>query len=152
MRAVLAVLLLAAALWRAGVDWQATIGDGYAYRLGTIGGLISAATGPTATPNLVESLQASGVPFAWDPVGAVVMSMPLALVLAAHRRRLWLTRERARAGPPLGPGEGHLRDRRQVAGDLRPALAAAVADPEVAGGRAHGEPRRRSSSTTSAWR
>ena len=41
MRAILAVLLLAAAFWRAGVDWQATIGQGYAFRLGTIGSLIA---------------------------------------------------------------------------------------------------------------
>ena len=38
MRAVLAVVFLAAALWRAGVDWQATIGQGYAYRLGRVFG------------------------------------------------------------------------------------------------------------------
>jgi hypothetical protein len=41
MRAILAILLLAAALWRVGVDWQATIGVGYAFRPGTIGSLIS---------------------------------------------------------------------------------------------------------------
>jgi hypothetical protein len=93
MRAVLALLFLAAAIWRVGVDWQATIGVGYAFRPGTIGGLI-AHRWPDDYQNLVASLQASGVPFAWNPVGAFVMSLPLALLLAAIACGVWLTRDR----------------------------------------------------------
>jgi hypothetical protein len=96
MRAILAILLLAAALWRVGVDWQATIGVGYAFRPGTIGSLISHYW-PDDYANLVASLQTSGVPFAWNPVGALVMSLPLALLLAAAACGVWLTRSRARA-------------------------------------------------------
>jgi hypothetical protein len=93
MRAVLAILLLAAALWRVGVDWQATIGVGYAFRPGTLGGLV-ARHWPHDYQNLVASLQSSGVPFAWDPVGAFVLSLPVALLLAAAALAVWLTRER----------------------------------------------------------
>ena len=93
MRAVLAVLLLAAAVWRTGVDWQATIGVGYAFRPGTVGGLI-AHHWPDDYQNLVASLQSSGVPFAWNPVGAFVLSLPVALLLAAMALAIWLTRER----------------------------------------------------------
>jgi hypothetical protein len=93
MRAVLAILFLATAIWRIGVDWQATIGAGYAFRPGTLGGLI-AHRWPEDYRNLVESLQASGVPFAWNPVGAFVLSLPVALVLAAVALGIWITRER----------------------------------------------------------
>ena len=42
MRAVLTILLVAAACWRLAADWGATISQGYAFRTGTLGGLISA--------------------------------------------------------------------------------------------------------------
>jgi hypothetical protein len=93
MRAVLMILFLAAAVWRAGADWQATIGHGYAYRLGTLGSLISSHwPGPYA--DLVESLRRSGVPGAWNPVGAFVMSLPLALLFLALAASVWLARRR----------------------------------------------------------
>jgi hypothetical protein len=87
-------VFLLAAIWRAGMDWQATIGKGYAFRLGTLGSVISGQW-PDEYAQLVESLKLSGVPFAWNPVGAVVMSLPLALVLATVAAILWLTRPRA---------------------------------------------------------
>ena len=94
MRAALALVLLAATIWRIGVDWQATIGVGYAFRPGTIGGLV-AHYWPEDYQNLVASLQSSGVPFAWNPVGALVMSLPVALLLASMAGAVWLTRARA---------------------------------------------------------
>jgi hypothetical protein len=90
------ILLLGAALWQAGVDWQATIGEGYAYRFGTFGGLI-ARHWPVSYAQFVESLERSGVPYAWNPVGAMLMSLPVALVLAAIAATVWVTRERSRA-------------------------------------------------------
>ena len=95
MRAILASPARSPPLWRAGVDWQATIGAGYAFRLGTLGGLVSGHW-PENYASLVESLQRSGVPFAWDPVGAMLMSLPVALVLAALAGALWVTRVRGR--------------------------------------------------------
>jgi hypothetical protein len=95
MRATVTILLIGAALWRAGLDWQATIAQGYAYRFATPGGLISAAW-PRNYAALVEGLERSGVPYAWNPVGALVMSLPIALVLAAIGVGLWITRERGR--------------------------------------------------------
>lgn len=92
MRAALALILLAAAAWRLVVDWQATIGAGYAFRPGTIGGLI-ADHWPEDYFNLVTSLQASGVPFLWDPVGAFLLSLPVAIILAAAACGIWVTRE-----------------------------------------------------------
>jgi hypothetical protein len=96
MRAILAILLLAAAFWRAAIDWQATIAEGYAYRFSTVGSVISGQW-PESYARLVESLKQSGVPGAWDPVGAIVMSIPVALALAALAGAIWLTRERRHA-------------------------------------------------------
>jgi hypothetical protein len=96
MRAIVTILLLGAALWRAGIDWQATIGQGYAYRFGTLGGLISAHW-PKNYAAFVQGLERSGLPYAWNPVGAVLMSLPIALVLAAIAATLWVTRERGRS-------------------------------------------------------
>jgi hypothetical protein len=96
MRAIVTILFLGAALWRAGIDWQATIGQGYAYRLGSFGGLVSRHW-PEQYAQLVRSLERSGVPYAWNPVGAVLMSLPVALVLAAVAAAVWVTRERGRA-------------------------------------------------------
>ena len=52
---------------------------------------------PDGYASLVESLQASGVPFAWNPVGALVMAVPLALIPALLAALLWATRDRRRA-------------------------------------------------------
>ena len=93
MRAILAILLLAAAFWRAAIDWQTTIAEGYAYRFSTIGSVISRHW-PESYARLVESLKQSGVPGAWDPVGAIAMSIPVALALAALAGAVRLTRER----------------------------------------------------------
>jgi hypothetical protein len=96
MRAVLVIVLVAVALWRIVADWQGTIGAGYALRLRSIGTVISEHW-PESYAHLVESLQASGVPFAWNPVGAFLMALPLALIPALLAALLWVTRERSRA-------------------------------------------------------
>ena len=93
MRAILTIALLLVAAWRAAVDWNSTIGAGYAYRLDTLGGMISGYW-PENYAQLVDSLQRSGVPFAWNPVGAFVMSVPVALLLVALAAGLWVTRAR----------------------------------------------------------
>ncbi len=95
MRAVLMIVLLGGAFWRAGADWQATIGNGYAYRLGTIGNVLSAHW-PDKYARLIDNLGHSGVPYAWNPIGAFVMSLPLALVLAVIAGGIWVTRDRSR--------------------------------------------------------
>ena len=41
LRIILIILLLALGLWQAGADWQATIGEGYAYRFTNIGEALS---------------------------------------------------------------------------------------------------------------
>jgi hypothetical protein len=92
MRATLTILILAAALWRAGADWQATIGQGYAYRFGTLGSLLSARW-PDGYSRLVDTL-ARSASWAWDPVGAFLFSLPVALALAAVAATIWVTRER----------------------------------------------------------
>jgi hypothetical protein len=95
MRAGLVILLAAVALWRAALDWHSTIGAGYAFRLRSIGTVMSEHW-PDGYASLVASLQASGVPFAWDPVGALVMAIPLALIPALLAALLWVTRDRTR--------------------------------------------------------
>ena len=93
MRAILAVVLALLALWRVIADWQGTIGAGYAFRLRSID-LVVSEQWPLGYQQLVESLQSSGVPFAWDPVGAFVMALPLALIPALLAVILWVTRGR----------------------------------------------------------
>ena len=93
MRVFFAVLLLGAALWRVAVDWQSTLGQGYAYRFGTFGSLIQN-NWPEGYVHLVVSLKQSGLPWAWNPIGAIVMSVPVAPVLAAIAAALLVTRER----------------------------------------------------------
>jgi hypothetical protein len=95
MRAILIILFAGIALWRGVADWHATIGQGYAYRPGTLGGLM-ASHWPTAYAHTVDSLQHAAVPYAWDPVGAIVMSVPLALFFLTLAGWLWLGRPRAR--------------------------------------------------------
>ncbi len=88
MRLVLILLLLAAALWRAVVDWQATIGQGYAYRFASIEAVL-AETWPERWSGLLAALQARSL---WEPVGATLAGLPLAPVLAGIAVLLWLTR------------------------------------------------------------
>lgn len=94
IRIFVAVLLLTAALWRALVDWQATIGNGYAYRFTSIGVMMQ-----NAWPDEFESMKvfwrSSGVPYAWDPVGATVMAVPVAAVLALCGGLIWLSSRRS---------------------------------------------------------
>ncbi len=60
IRRLLVLLLAAAALWRAVLDWQATIGAGYAYRLASIDQVL-AATWPERWPALVAEAEARGL-------------------------------------------------------------------------------------------
>lgn len=92
MRLVLSLVLLAAALWRAVIDWQATIGEGYAYRFASIEAVL-AETWPDRWRGLVDAAEARGF---WEPVGATLAGLPLAPVLAGITALLWLTRRRNR--------------------------------------------------------
>ena len=49
---------------------------------------------PEGYVRLVVSLKQSRIPYLWDPVGAIVMSLPVALVLATVGAALFVTRER----------------------------------------------------------
>ena len=75
MRATVAILLMGLAFWAAVVDWNATIGTGYAYRFGTLGDLVGG-WWPEETARVVSGLRDSGIAWAWDPVGALVLSLP----------------------------------------------------------------------------
>jgi len=95
MRVILIFVFAGIALWRAAVDWHATIGAGYAYRPGTFGGLASSYW-PTAYARMVDTLQHGAVPYAWNPLGAVFMSIPVALFFLTLAGWLWLGRPRQR--------------------------------------------------------
>jgi hypothetical protein len=90
MRLVLILLLLAAALWRAALDWAATIGQGYAFRLTSIDAALADAW-PERWAGIVEAAKANG---RWDPIGATLTAVPLALVPALLAFLLWITRRR----------------------------------------------------------
>ena len=96
MRMIFATILIAAALSQAAIDWQATIGQGYAYRFGTIASLLQGHW-PDGYARLVVGLKDSGIPWAWDPIGAILLSVPIAPALAAIGVGLIVTRQRARA-------------------------------------------------------
>lgn len=95
VRSTIAILLAVAATWIAAVDWRATIGQGYAYRLTSIGKALYDVL-PDFTGNLVEGLQASGVPWLWDPIGETLLALPLALVLVVLAGLVWLSRRQRR--------------------------------------------------------
>lgn len=87
LRRFLAVLLLALALWQAFVDWQATIGEGYAYRLTSIGDAVD-----RAWPESAQAVQEWGS----TDIGAALLALPLALVLVAIAALLWFSARRRR--------------------------------------------------------
>ena len=68
MRMIFATILIAAALSRAAIDWQATIGHGYAYRFGTLGDLVGGRW-PQGLAGVVDALRGErgpvGVGFGW---------------------------------------------------------------------------------------
>ena len=90
MRLALVLLLLAAAVWRAALDWRATIGEGYAYRLTSIDAALAGGW-PEGWGRITEAAKANGL---WDPVGAALTSVPLALVPAILAGLVWITRRR----------------------------------------------------------
>lgn len=81
MRTSLAALLAVLALWRAVVDWQATLGHGYAYRFGKLGDLLVA-----WLPDGVGST-----------VGTLLLSIPVAPALAAVALAVWIGRPAQRS-------------------------------------------------------
>jgi hypothetical protein len=92
VRIALAALLLGAGLWRAALDWRATIGEGYAYRFTSIGRALEA-----ALPDLhdrIAGLAAGSDGAWWGPAVAGLLALPLALVLIGLAALLWLTRRR----------------------------------------------------------
>ena len=95
MRVVLAVLLLGLGIWQAVADWNATIGLGYAYRLTPVGQVV-ADTAPDFYARLMADWQGTRVPYLWNPIGRVLMALPMALVLIAPGALLVLTRRRKR--------------------------------------------------------
>jgi hypothetical protein len=95
VRFLIAALLLAAAVWRGWIDWQATIGEGYAYRLTSIGGALEQ-TWPETYAGLVAAWAAVDLPYVWDPIGRTFLALPLAAVLFALAVLVWITRRRRR--------------------------------------------------------
>jgi hypothetical protein len=96
MRWLFALLLLAAALWRGWIDWQATIGAGYPFRMTSIGSALETA-GPDRFAALVAAGEASTVPWIWDPLATTLLALPLSLLLFVAAGILWLTRRRRRS-------------------------------------------------------
>lgn len=84
MRLVLILVLLAGALWRAVADWQATIGQGYAYRFASI---------ETVLAGIWPGVGEQGL---WEPVGASIGWLPLTPILLGLAAVLWITRRRNR--------------------------------------------------------
>lgn len=86
MRLILILLFAATALWVAVGDWQATIGEGNAYRLRSLGtGLAEVFPGNA----LLDGI-------AGNTFGAMVLQLPLALALGGIAGLLWITRSRRR--------------------------------------------------------
>jgi hypothetical protein len=87
LRRLLAAVLLVLALWQAYVDWRATIGEGYAYRLTSIGQAVERNWPDTAVT--VEEWGST-------TLGSALLALPLALVLAAIAALLWFSARRQR--------------------------------------------------------
>lgn len=95
MRILLVTGFAALAIWRASIDWQATIGQGYAFRMASVDGVLRKAT-PQAYAHGIEVIQSLGIPWLWDPVARVIVGIPLAILPATIAVLLWVTRSRAR--------------------------------------------------------
>lgn len=96
MRVFLMVVLLGGALWRLRLDWEATLGAGYAFRFTSIGSAIAEAY-PEVFFTMANALKGGPLDILWDPVATTLLAMPLALVLLVLSGGLWVTRSRARA-------------------------------------------------------
>jgi hypothetical protein len=75
------------AVWRAWLDWVATIGAGYAFRLASIGQTLE-----MAFPGLSDASWLHG------SVGTALMAVPLAMVPAFTAGLIWVTRPRRARG------------------------------------------------------
>jgi hypothetical protein len=95
MRWVFAILLLAAGLWQGWVDWQATIGAGYPFRMTSIGGALERAD-PERFAALVAAGEASGINWLWDPMMTTLLALPLALLLFVAAGIVWFVRRKRR--------------------------------------------------------
>lgn len=90
MRRISCVIFLLLALWRGVIDWQATIGQGQAFRPASLERLW-AAWSPASHGALIEELRASAL---WDPALATLLATPLLLVLLLLSAFFWLIRRR----------------------------------------------------------
>jgi hypothetical protein len=95
MRIFLVIGFAVLALWRAWIDWQATISQGYAYRLASVDDVLRTSL-PQTHQSLTSGLRATGIPWLWDPIAIFVLALPLALLPAVIALLLWITRPRAR--------------------------------------------------------
>lgn len=96
MRVFLMVVFLAGALWRGWLDWQATLGAGYAFRFTSIGRALADGF-PEMFYAVANALKGGPLQILWDPVATTLMAMPLALTLLVISGLLFVTRSRARA-------------------------------------------------------
>ena len=96
MRLIAVFVLIALALWRAAIDWRATIGEGYAYRLTSISEA-ALETWPEQAAEKLASWEARNLPIVWDPLGSTLIGMPLALVPAILAFIVWVSRPRSRS-------------------------------------------------------
>ena len=86
LRIFLIILLLALGLWQAAADWQATIGEGYAYRFTDIGEALS----ETWPDRFGAEDGAEGSVTDW------LLAIPIAATLLVAAGLLWLSRPRRR--------------------------------------------------------
>lgn len=96
MRVFLMVVFLAGAVWRGWLDWQATLGSGYAFRFTSIGRAFAEGY-PEIFYAVANVLKGSPLDWMWDPVATTALAMPLALTLLVVAGLLWVTRSRAKA-------------------------------------------------------
>jgi hypothetical protein len=96
MRILLVVGFAALAFWRAAIDWQATIAQGYAYRLASVDEVLRTSL-PQTHRSLTTGMQAIGIPWLWDPIALFLLALPLAIIPAIIAILAWITRSRARA-------------------------------------------------------
>jgi hypothetical protein len=91
MRVVVVAALALAALVRFAFDWQASIGRGASFSRAPIGRIVSG-TWPEATAAFIADWQR--IPLLWNPLGEIVLGLPLTVVLVVLAAALWLSRTR----------------------------------------------------------
>ena len=93
MRLLLSLIFFSLSGWQTFTDWQATMGQGNAFRFSSVEEAWISLSAETHAEYL-PILQQSTVPMLWDPVLINLITFPAAVVLFVLSALFWMVRKR----------------------------------------------------------